>query len=115
MNTEKLTAYCMSLKGVKESIKWEDHLCYTVGEKIFCMTGMNDNSGVSLKVSREDFEELTEREGIEQAPYLARGQWIAIHKRNALKPKEWEYYLDKAYQLIKAKLTKKMQREIDEQ
>ena len=115
MTTEKLTEYCMGFKGVKESIKWEDHLCYTIGERIFCMAGMNDNSAVNLKVSPEDFEELTEREGIEQAPYFARGQWIAIHKRNALKPKEWEHYLEKAYQLIKAKLTKKMLREIDEQ
>jgi predicted DNA-binding protein (MmcQ/YjbR family) len=113
MTTEKLTDYCMSLKGVKESIKWEDHLCYTIGEKIFCMTGMNDNSGVTLKVSTEDFEELTEREGIEQAPYFARGQWVGISKRNSLKPKEWEQYIESAYQLIKSKLTKKLQKEID--
>jgi len=113
MTTEKLTEYCMSLKGVKESIKWEDHLCYTIGEKIFCMCGMQDDSGVSLKVSEEDFELLTEREGIEQAPYLARGQWIGIYKRNALRPKEWEHYVEKAYQLIKSKLTKKLQREIE--
>ncbi|RYE24480.1 MAG: hypothetical protein EOP51_07210 [Sphingobacteriales bacterium] len=114
MTTEKLTDYCMKMKGVKESIKWEDHLCYTIGEKIFCMTGMTDESGVTLKVSSEDFTELTERNGIEQAAYMARGQWVGIQKRNALKPKEWETYLNKAYELIKSKLTKKLQREIDE-
>ncbi len=113
MNTEKLTNYCMSMKGVQESIKWEDHLCYTIGDKIFCMTGMTDESGVTIKVTPEDFIELTERDGIEQAPYMAKGQWIGVQKRNALRQKEWEHYLTKAYHLIKSKLTKKLQNEID--
>ncbi|HEY1032824.1 MAG TPA: MmcQ/YjbR family DNA-binding protein [Flavipsychrobacter sp.] len=108
MDTEKLRAYCLSLPGVYEGIKWEDHLCFMVAEKMFCITGMTDTSGVSFKVSPEDFEELTERNGIIQAPYFARNQWVAVEKRNALKPKEWEHYLEQAYELIKAKLPKKV-------
>jgi predicted DNA-binding protein (MmcQ/YjbR family) len=114
MDTEKLRAYCLSLPGVHEGIKWEDHLCFMVAEKMFCITGMTDASGVSFKVSLEDFEELTERNGIIQAPYFARNQWVAIEKRNALKPKEWEHYLKQAYELIKAKLPKKVREGLGE-
>lgn len=113
MNTEKLTAFCLSLPGVAETVKWEDHLCFTVGEKIFCMTGFTDESGVTMKVPTEEFDELTEREGIIQAPYMARNQWVSVQKRSALKPDQWEHYLRQSYELVKAKLTKKQRMEID--
>lgn len=106
--------YCLSLKGVHEGIKWEDHLCFMVAEKMFCITGFNDNDGVSFKVSPEDFALLTERDGIEQARYFARNQWVSVEKRNTLKLKEWKEYLEKSYLLVKSKLTKKQQKEIDD-
>lgn len=109
---EKLRAFCLQLPGVTEGIKWEDHLCFMVAGKIFCMTGMNDNSAVNIKVTPDDFELLTERDGIKQAPYMARNRWISIQKRNALKPGEWKYFVTRSYELIKSKLTKKQQAEL---
>lgn len=106
--------YCLAMKGAHEGVKWDDHLCFMVAEKMFCITGFTDISNVSFKVSPEDFEILTEREGIVQAKYFAKKQWVSISKRNALKKKEWEIYLKRSYDLIKSKLTKKQQREIDE-
>jgi len=112
MNTEKLRNYCLSLRGVTEGIKWEDHLCFMVGEKMFCITGMEDDSHVSFKVTDEEFESLTERDGIIPAPYLARNKWVGITRRSALKPKEWEHYLAQSYELVKAKLPKKVRQEL---
>ena len=113
MTTDKLRSFCLSLKGATEGIKWEDHLCFMIAEKMFCITGLTDSSNVSFKVSDEEFEELCEREGIIPAPYMARNKWVAVVKRNALKPKEWEHYLRQSYELIKSKLPKKVQKEID--
>ncbi len=113
MDTEKLRKFCLSLPGAHEGIKWEDHLCFMIAEKMFCITGMQDDASVSLKVSDEDFEEITERNGIIPAPYMARNKWVAIQKRNALKPKEWEHYLRQSYELIKSKLPKKVRMQID--
>lgn len=104
----------MSLKCATEGVKWEDRLCFMVAEKVFCITGFTDSSNVSFKVSPEDFEILTERDGVEQAKYFAKRQWVSISKRNALKKAEWELYLEKSYLLVKSKLTKKQQKEIDE-
>jgi predicted DNA-binding protein (MmcQ/YjbR family) len=98
----------MSLPGVHEGIKWEHDLCYMVAEKMFCVTGLEENAAVSLKVGDDEFEELCEREGIGPAPYLARNKWIMIEKRSALKPKEWEHYVRQSYELIKSKLPKKI-------
>lgn len=114
MTTDQMREFCLSLKGVSEGIKWEDHLCFMVAEKMFCITGFNDNDGVSIKVSPEDFDLLTERKGITQAAYLAKNQWVAVEKRNTLKNAEWKEYLEKSYELVKSKLTKKQQKEINE-
>lgn len=105
----------MSLPAVQEAVKFEDHLSFTIAEKIFCITGFGDNDPVSLKVSAEDFDILTEREGIGQAAYFARRQWVSVQNRNVLRKKEWEEYLRKSYELVKSKLPKKVQKEIDEQ
>jgi len=113
MNTEKLTEFCLSLPGAAEAVKWEDHLCFTVGEKLFVITGFTDDSNVSIKVSEEDFEELTEREGIIPAPYMEHNKWVAVNKRSALKPKEWEHYLRQYYEIIKSKLPKRVRVQID--
>jgi len=101
------------MKGAHEGVKWEDHLCFMVAEKMFCITGFADNANVSFKASDEDFEILCEREGIIPAPYMARNKWVSVQKRNALKPKEWEHYLRQSYEIIKSKLPKKVQKEID--
>lgn len=112
MTTEKLRSFCLSLPGAHEGIKWEDHLCFMVAEKMFCITGMHDGANVSIKVTEEDFAELTERDGIIPAPYMAHNKWIAVNKRNALRPKEWEHYLRQSYKLIKAKLPKKVREQL---
>lgn len=113
MNLEQLQEICLQFKGTTEGIKWEEHLCFMVGEKIFCISGMDEACHVAIKVSEEDFDELTEREGIIQAAHFAKRQWIGIQQWHALKPKEWETYLQKSYELVKMKLTKKQQQEID--
>ncbi len=107
MTTEQIREFCLLLPGVAESIKWEDHLCFTIGEKMFCITSFSDESNVSIKTSEENFILLTEREGIIPAPYLARNKWVSINKRNSLNTKEWKLYLEDAYNIIKSKLPKK--------
>ena len=51
MNTEKLRSYCLGFPGATEGIKWEDHLCFMVAEKMFLITGMSDTDNVSIKVN----------------------------------------------------------------
>lgn len=112
MNTEKLRSYCLSFPGATEGIKWEDHLCFMVAEKMFVITGFEDHATVSFKTSDEDFEELTLREGIIPAPYMARNKWVQVSRRSALKAAEWEHYLRRSYEIIRSKLPKKIQQSL---
>ncbi len=107
MNLDKLRELCLSMPGATEGIKWEDHICFMVAEKMFCITG--EFGGASIKVTPEDFEELTEREGIIPQPYMARNMWVNIQQFNKLKPKEWDHYVRQSYELIRSKLPKKVQ------
>ena len=62
----------------------------------------------SFKVSDEDFDEMSTREGFIPAPYLARAKWVYAEQPSKVKQKEGEKYIKASYELIKAKLTKKL-------
>ena len=113
MTIEDLQAICKKLPHTTEDIKWETHLCYSVGGKVFIITNP-DASPVtaSFKVSDEDFAELSEREGLKPAPYLARYQWIYIDNINRLTKKEWQEYLQSAYSHVAAKLPAKTKKQL---
>jgi len=108
MNNEWIQKYCLSLPYVTEDVKWGDNLCYLLAEKIFCLVHLGGGSYCVIKVNEEDFHELTERDGIIQAPHFARNKWISINESSSLSKKEWEHYLKRSYELVKAKLPKKI-------
>jgi predicted DNA-binding protein (MmcQ/YjbR family) len=110
MDLDKIRDICMSFPGATEGLKWEDHICFMVGDKMFCITG--DFGGANFKCSDEDFEELTERDGIIPAPYMARNMWVKVEDFGKLKDKEWTQYLRKSYDLIRSKLPKKIQSQL---
>ena len=106
MDLDKLRELCLSLRGATEGLKWEDHICFMVAEKIFCMTG--EHGGVSIKVNADEAGELIERDGIVATPYMARNNWITIQEFSKLKAKEWDYFVRQSYELVVAKLPKKV-------
>jgi predicted DNA-binding protein (MmcQ/YjbR family) len=64
---------------------------------------------LSFKCSAENFAELTERDRIIPAPYLARAQWVALESKEALQKEELTALLRESYSLVFAKLPKKTQ------
>ncbi len=113
MNLEIIRGICKKLPGVTEDIKWENHLCFCVGEKIFLMTGMDSVPvTASFKVPEEEFDELTAREGFKQAAYMAKRQWVFVDDVSRLSKKEWEQRIKTAYEIIKSKLPKKLQQSL---
>jgi predicted DNA-binding protein (MmcQ/YjbR family) len=83
-----------------------------IGKKMFCITGFGVPLRVSIKASDNDFEELINRPGIIPAPYLARYKWVSIQSPDALTKKEWEHYVKISYELVKARIPKKLLKEI---
>lgn len=113
MTVEDIQKICKALPHVTEDIKWENHLCFCVGGKMFVVTnpdGMPANA--SFKADDEDFAELSEREGCKPAPYMAKYKWIYVDDISRLTKKEWSLYSKKAYELVAAKLPPKMKKQL---
>ena len=108
MNVEQLREYALSLPHTTEDIKWESDLCFCIGGKMFCVTGLAQVPfGVSFKVTESQYQELIERIGIIPAPYLARYKWVYIQNENVLSQEEWKRYIQCSYEMVKRKLPKK--------
>lgn len=113
MDLEELRKICLSFPKVTEDMKWENHLCFCIGEKMFLVTGPDQVPvTASLKVSDEEFENLSSKPGCKPAPYLARYKWIYMDNIERLSKKQWEKYAKEAYQLIAAKLPAKTKKEL---
>jgi predicted DNA-binding protein (MmcQ/YjbR family) len=113
MTIAELREICLTFPAVTEDIKWDDHLCFNIGGKMFLVTAP-DNVPVSasFKVSDEDFEMLPNRAGFIPAPYMARNKWIFVDDIKRFSKKEWEKYMKQSYELIASKLSLRLQKEI---
>ena len=111
MDNERIRAICMAMPHVAETLNWGHHLVYFVGDreiggKMFAMTDV-DGTGFGVlwfHCGAERFHELLEREGISASPYLARAYWVTLERWDALREREIEEELKRAYELIYAKL-----------
>ena len=113
MTIEAIQSICKQLPGVTEDIKWEDHLCFNVGDKMFLVTAPDMvPPTASFKVSDEEFDEVSSREGFKPAPYLARHKWVYVDDINRLSKKEWSYFVQQAYTLVAAKLPAKIKKKL---
>jgi predicted DNA-binding protein (MmcQ/YjbR family) len=110
MDIESLQAICSKFPGVTEDIKWENHLCFCVAEKMFLVLGLDEVPiTASFKVADEDFDEIAARKGFKPAPYMARNKWVSVDDIGRMTKKEWQQRAREAYELIKSKLPKKTQ------
>ncbi len=113
MTRELHEQICLSFPGVMQDIKWENDLCFLVGKKMFSVGTLHTPYKLSLKVDKDEFDKLTDRKGIQPAPYLARYNWILVTDLQAMDAKEWTFYLKRSYELVFQKLPKKLQKEIN--
>ena len=112
MTLEHLRKHCSTLPHVTEDVKWGNDLCFLIAEKMFCVASLDPHAGsrVSFKCTPEDFAELIERDGIIPAPYMARNHWVSLEKWSALRDNEIKAAVGKSYDLVKARLPKKLQK-----
>ena len=111
MNIETLRELCRSLPAVTEDIKWGHDLCFSVAGKMFCVATLDGPLTVSFKVRDEEFDEVANSPGLRPAPYVARYKWVLVEEIDRLSRKEWEHYVKQSYELVKARLPKKVARQ----
>ena len=112
MKVEDIRAIALKCPHATEDVKWGADLCFCISEKMFCVTSMEDEVKFSLKVPDDEFEELCQRQGFIAAPYMARNKWVMIDESARLSKKELEGLIKRSYELVKAKLPKKLQEKL---
>src|SRR6267142_7137555 len=110
MDQESVRKFCLSLPNVTEDVQWKSDLLFRIGNKMFAVLSLDPAYGhcMAFKCTPEMFAELTERDGIVPAPYVARYHWVALERFNALKDSELKTLLKNSYEMVLAKLPKKV-------
>ena len=114
MDLERVRAICRKLPGTTQDLQWGDDLLFRIGGKIYAISCLNPAVPVrlSFKCTPEEFAELTERDGIVPAAYVARYHWVSLERWDALRDQEIERLIRNSYQLVRAKLPKKLTEKI---
>ncbi len=109
MSRAAFEKFVATLPGAALNEQWESS-CAKVGGKVFALFGLGE-ADIVFKVGETSFAVLTGLEGIAQAPYFAKGQWVAVGK-GALPPADLRAYLRQSHALVAAKLTRKARLEL---
>jgi predicted DNA-binding protein (MmcQ/YjbR family) len=110
MDIEWVRQHCLSLPYTTEQIQWGNDLLFKVGGKMYAVVPLEPaRVWLSLKADPEEFAELVENPGVIPAPYMARAKWIALENERALSRNEVLRLVSKSYEMVFAKLSKKLQ------
>lgn len=113
MDIETLRSFCLSLPGTTEGMKWGEHLCFMIHEKLFVITSLDDGQ-ITFKCDPEDFNELIAQDGIMQAAHFAKSQWVTLQNFDVLPDKVLKERIITSRALVISKLPKKVQAAIAE-
>ena len=109
MNVDWVRERCLSFPHATEQVTWGIDLTFRIAGTICAVTVLEPaRVWLSFKCAPETFAELTERPGIIPAPYMARAQWVALETRDALAVSELTELLQHSYDMVAAKLPKKV-------
>lgn len=111
MNIEEYRTYCLSKKGVTESLpfpKLQNVLVFKVSKKMFTATDINTFSSFSIKCKPETIEELrVEFPAMQEPSYFSKKHWSNVILDGTISDKLLYEWLDTSYSLVVAKLSKK--------
>jgi predicted DNA-binding protein (MmcQ/YjbR family) len=114
MRLANLRSYALGLRHTTVVKQWGECLVFKVAGKMFLLLSLDGETieGVVFKCTPEEFDDLTEIDGIGQAPYCAKRHWVRVGDLGALPAAELERRIRRSYDLVVAKLTKKARAEL---
>ena len=112
MRLARLQAYASSLPHATMVIQWGGCHVFKVAGKMFLIIVPDGTTveGVVIKCTPEEFDELTENDGIIQAPYCAKRMWVTVCDLAALSEAELNARIRRSFDLVAAGLPKKTHR-----
>lgn len=112
MNIEEFRTYCLTKKGVTESIPFPNLpnvLVFKVHGKMFTATDLTTFASFSIKYHSETIDELrTTFPAVHEPSYFSKKHWCKIVMDGSIKDEQLYEWLDTSYNLVVAKLPKKI-------
>jgi predicted DNA-binding protein (MmcQ/YjbR family) len=110
---DEIEAFCRSLPGTTEDVKWGNDLCFCVGAKMYCVLPVRgsvaDPPAISFKATPEAFAALIASGRAEPAPYLARASWVRVPDGSvAVFDDELLDLIRASHHLVRSKLPKRL-------
>ena len=115
MRLHALRQFALSLPHTTVVKQWGEHLVFKVAGKMFLIIGLDGDTvdGLTFKCTPDaEFDELTDIDGITQAPYCAKRHWVHVEDLAALGGGELERRIRRSYDLVVAKLPKRTRAEL---
>lgn len=117
MNIEELRDFCLSLKGAGEKMPFDDKfLVFTVKDKMFCLTNLEEYDYINLKCDpekaillREEFEEVT------LSYHINKKHWNSVATKGNISISQMKEWIVDSYNLVVKGLPKKLQKELLEE
>jgi predicted DNA-binding protein (MmcQ/YjbR family) len=111
MRLHALRQFALSLPHTNWVKQWGECLVFKVAGKMFLILVLDAETidGVVFKCTPDEFDELTDIDGITQAPYCAKRHWVRVGDLDALPAAELERCIRHSYDLVVTKLPKKVQ------
>ena len=114
MDIETLREYCLSKKGVTESLPFgPDTLVFKVGGKMFLLTNLQNPESFNAKCDpewavalREEFDEIV------PGYHMSKVHWNTVSMTGRLTLKQLQELIDHSYVLVYEGLPKKVKEEI---
>jgi len=105
---DRVQSYALSLPQTTSVAQWGG-LVYKVAGKVFLVLSLDGSllDGITFKCTPAEFDELTESDGIVQAPYFAKRHWVKLEDISALAESELTARIRRSYELVAAGLPKK--------
>lgn len=100
-----------ALPGVTFVDQWEARIA-KVGGKVFCLLSDQAPLRLVFKCGEASFGILTALDGVTQAAYFAKGQWVSVQQSSPLGDDELHAYIGRSHALVAAGLTKKLRAEL---
>lgn len=111
MNIEEYRIYCLSKKGVTESIpfpKLQNVLVFKVMGKMFTATDINTFDSISIKCVPETIDELRNQyDALKEPSYFSKKHWSNVIMDDSIPDNILYQWLDISYHLVVKNLSKK--------
>ena len=111
MRLDGLRTFALAQPHTTVVKQWGEHLVFKVAGKMFLIVALDGvlADGATFKCTPDEFDGLTEIDGIAQAPYCAKRHWVRVADLDALPAPEFQRRIRRSYDLVVAKLPKKIQ------